>query len=203
MQAWQMMSTEIHLKQWELQREQLQSCRGWCSKGGITPCSKGKVHNLTVGHSSRFLACPCSGCSWTHTDDWIFPMFLLSLTKSLCTTQLEKKKSSAPTPLPVQQVGVLPFAMGRICCCWRWNRATQISSRRNEMCWCELQPVSLLLTKKLWAFILIHVWNISRGPLPAGVPGRVTQVQANTAACAQICGSSENRKLSRQLFREV
>lgn len=93
MQAWQMMSTEIHLKQWELQREQLQSCRGWCSKGGITPCSKGKVHNLTVGHSSRFLACPCSGCSWTHTDDWMFPMFLLSLTKSLCTTQLEKKKN--------------------------------------------------------------------------------------------------------------
>lgn len=108
---------EIHLKQWELQREQLQSCRGWCSKGGIPPCFKGKVHDLTVGHSSRFLACPYSGCSWTHTDDWIFPMFLLSLTKSLCTTQLEKKKkSSAPTPLPVQQWEFchLPWAESRL-----------------------------------------------------------------------------------------
>lgn len=41
-------------------------------------------------------------------------MLLLSLTKSLCTTQLRKVKSSAPTLLPVQRVGVLPFATGRI-----------------------------------------------------------------------------------------
>lgn len=36
----------------------------------------------------------------------------LSLTKSLCTTQLEKIKASAPALLPLLPVGVLLFAMG-------------------------------------------------------------------------------------------
>lgn len=53
-----------------------------------------------------------------------------------------------------------------------------------------------LLSKELWAFSPICVWNMARGPLPTGIPRGVTTRAGKHS-------SSENRKFSRQLFREV
>lgn len=114
-------------------------------------------------------------------------MLLLGLAKSLCTTQLKKVKSSAPTLLPVQWEGVLPFATGRIkAVVDGGGRELLISQGEEWNVLCELQPVSVLSEEPS----VSPMWDISRG-VPRGVtPEQQTQQLVPSFVAAQRTGNS-------------
>lgn len=84
---------------------------------------------------------------------------------------------------------------------WPWPEANPSTMLQSSSHSCDGRAQWMVFSRSLES-CSICLPQSSVG-LPAGVPGMGTRVQTNTAASAQVCGSSENRKLSRQLFEEV